>query len=98
MIRILPVVGILLLVVLHAVLPVEVSAAPPQAKAESKAVLDLNSATGAELKSIPGIGDAYAAAILKGRPYKRKDELVDRKILPRGVYEKIKDRLVARQK
>ncbi|MCO5353674.1 MAG: helix-hairpin-helix domain-containing protein [Bryobacteraceae bacterium] len=51
-----------------------------------------------ELKKLPGIGEAYAAKIVKGRPYRGKNELVQRKVLPEGVYEKIKDRVVARQK
>jgi DNA uptake protein ComE-like DNA-binding protein len=66
--------------------------------AEKLAVLDINTATADQLKTIPGIGDAYSAAIVKGRPYKRKDELVDKKILPQGVYDKVKEQIIAKQK
>ena len=60
--------------------------------------IDINTAPAATLKTIPGIGDAYADKIIKGRPYKGKDELVEKKILPQSVYDGLKDELVARQK
>jgi DNA uptake protein ComE-like DNA-binding protein len=76
---------------------------PPSSSAasakESTAVrlIDINHASASELKSIPGIGEAYASKIMAGRPYKNKSQLKSHGILPGHVYERVKDSLVARQ-
>jgi hypothetical protein len=70
---------------------------PAKADETRSASVDLNSATAAELEALPGIGKATAKKIIDNRPYARKDELVDRKIVSRGTYEKIQDRVVARR-
>lgn len=68
--------------------------AAPTAKTE---LIDINTATEAQLKAIPGIGDVYAKKIIAGRPYAKKDQLKTKSIVPAAVYEKIKDKLVAKQ-
>lgn len=69
-------------------------AAQPAAKTEP---LDINSASVDELKTLPDIGDAYSKKIVENRPYKRKDELVQKKVVPQATYDKIKSQIVAKQ-
>lgn len=77
------------------------AAAPKPAAAQSAPAadkLDLNTANKEQLEALKGVGPVRAAAIVKGRPYKGKDELVRRKILPQSVYDEISDQIIAKQK
>lgn len=74
------------------------TAAAKDGKSKAGDLIDLNSASEEELATLPKIGEARAKAIVKGRPYRGKDELVEKKIISQDVYDGIKDRIVARQK
>ena len=72
--------------------------APAKAESAKHQLVDINSASVDELKAIPGVGDAYSKKIVDNRPYKRKDELVKKKVVPQATYDKIKDHIIAKQK
>ena len=72
--------------------------AKPAATAPAGELIDINTASKEQLEPLKGIGPARAEAIIKGRPYKGKDDLVQKKIIPAAVYDDIKDQIVARQK
>ncbi|HEY0161078.1 MAG TPA: helix-hairpin-helix domain-containing protein [Edaphobacter sp.] len=91
--------NLVLAATLFSTLPLSMAAQLPTKAATAAAAatskLDINTATPDQLKAIPGIGDAYSKRIIDGRPYTAKNQLVSRGILPQGVYDKVKDQIVA---
>ncbi len=70
---------------------------PAAQSAAKDGQLDINTATEAELKAIPGLDENYAKKIIAGRPYTKKTQLKTKKIVPDDVYSKIKDNIVAKK-
>jgi DNA uptake protein ComE-like DNA-binding protein len=68
--------------------------APPPAPASNQ--LELNSASRDDLMKLDGIGEVRADAIIRARPFKVKGELVERRLIPEALYDKIADKVFAR--
>jgi DNA uptake protein ComE-like DNA-binding protein len=62
------------------------------------AIVDVNSASLEQLSALPGIGKVYGERIIKNRPYRAKNELVDKGVVPESVYAKIRNKIIAKQK
>ncbi len=77
--------------------PAKPAPAKPAAAVKAEP-MDINSATKEQLMTLTGIGDAYAAKIIAGRPYTMKTDLKTKKIIPDATYAKISGKIIAKQK
>ena len=66
------------------------------APAPAASLIDINSASRDDLMSLEGIGEVRADAIIRARPFKAKTELVERRLIPEALYDKIADKVMAR--
>ncbi len=78
-----------------------VKSAKPKLTTKTKAaptvkLVDINSASPAALKKLPGVGDAEAAKIVAGRPYGSKAWLVSHNLLTVEQYGAVKDLVIAK--
>jgi DNA uptake protein ComE-like DNA-binding protein len=78
--------------------PASAASKTKPAPAAKVKLVDINSASRAELKTLPGIGDAEAARIIAARPYPSKAKLAADKVLSMEAYAALKGRIVAVQK
>lgn len=88
----------MLLIVMTPLFPILPPSSVAYAADKEEELIDINSATADQLKTLKGVGDAISEKIIKGRPYAKKDELVQRQIMPRAAYEQIKYKIIAKQK
>ncbi|MEO6922573.1 MAG: helix-hairpin-helix domain-containing protein [Bryocella sp.] len=68
-----------------------------EAASGSSGGLDLNTATVAQLRALPGMGDEYVRRVIAGRPYSAKNQLATRGVLPQAEYARIAGMIVARR-
>jgi len=70
--------------------------AAPAPAPPASSLIDLNTASRDDLMGLEGIGEVRADAIIRSRPFKAKTDLVERRIIPEALYDKIADKVMAR--
>ena len=76
--------------------PAPATAQTRAAPAPAVPLVDLNNASRDDLMTLEGIGEVRADAIIRARPFRAKTELVERRLIPEALYEKIADKVMAR--
>jgi competence protein ComEA len=71
--------------------------AAPDSTTTKGELIDINSASEKQLEALKGVGIEYSERIIAGRPYYTQEQLVTRKVIPREIYESIKEQIIAKQ-
>ena len=75
--------------------PASAQATPPQHPPPEEMRVDINHASVEELMKVPGMTRSWAGRIVRFRPYRTKQDLVEHGIVNSEVYERIKDYIIA---
>jgi DNA uptake protein ComE-like DNA-binding protein len=74
------------------------SSAAPRTTAEApppEQRVDINHASMEELAKVPGLSASWAGRIVRFRPYRTKQDLLEKGVVPSEVYDRIKDSVIA---
>jgi len=88
--------ALLMIVALALGVPALAQPRPGPAAQPAASLIDLNTASRDDLMTLDGIGEVRADAIIRARPFRAKTELVERRLIPESLYEKISDKVMAR--
>jgi competence protein ComEA len=66
-----------------------------QTSVAPNAPVDINHATASQLMTIPGMTATWAGRIVRFRPYRTKQDLIDKGVVTSQVYDRIKDYVIA---
>ena len=87
---------LLIMLAVLALAPPSAAQTRPTPAAPASNLIDLNNASRDDLMTLDGIGEVRADAIIRARPFRAKTELVERRLIPESLYEKIADKVMAR--